>query len=243
WNPWQGCRKESAGCLNCYMYREKTERWKQDPAIVIRSKDRTFNRPLHWHEPARVFVCSWSDFFIEDADEWRDEAWEVMRQCPHLTFQILTKRPQNIKARLPEDWLQFNNVWLGVTAENQAMADQRIPLLLSIPCDRRFLSIEPMLSPIDLYDYLGANRLWRMNQIEYAEIAHNYANCDCPRIHWIIVGGESGTEARPMDQDWAESIRVQCTAHHIPFFMKQMSGSTKKEREDIPAILRLRQFP
>ena len=100
WNPWQGCRKVSPGCLNCYMYRDK-KRYGQDPATVVRSKPPTFNKPLKWHDPAKVFVCSWSDFFIEDADEWRDDAWEIMRRTPHLTYQILTKRPRNIKDRLP----------------------------------------------------------------------------------------------------------------------------------------------
>ena len=94
WNPWRGCHKLRAGCKNCYMFREQNQ-YGHDPNIVVRSKT-TFNDPLKWKEPAKVFVNSWSDFFIEEADPWRDEAWDIMRRTPHLTYQILTKRPENI---------------------------------------------------------------------------------------------------------------------------------------------------
>src|SRR3990167_11527130 len=97
WNPWHGCIKVSPGCKNCYMYREKN-RYGQDPAVVVRSKPATFNAPLKWKEPARVFTCSWSDFFIKQADPWRDEAWDIIYQTPHLTYLILTKRPERIEA-------------------------------------------------------------------------------------------------------------------------------------------------
>ena len=153
WNPWHGCRKVSAGCQNCYMYRDK-KRFGSDPEKVVRSTVPTFTLPLRIKEPSRIFVCSWSDFFIEDADEWRDEAWEIMRRTPHLIFLILTKRPENIIDRLPEGW-PWSNIWLGVTAENQEMADKRIPILLQIPAVVRFVSVEPCLSPIDLSLYLG----------------------------------------------------------------------------------------
>ena len=103
WNPWQGCRKVSPGCANCYMYRDKRH-FGQDPTTVVRSKPATFNAPLKWKDQARVFVCSWSDFFIEDADPWRGEVWQIMRQTPHLTYMLLTKRLENISARLPDDW-------------------------------------------------------------------------------------------------------------------------------------------
>jgi len=157
WNPWQGCKKVSAGCQNCYMYRDK-KRYGQDPSVVVRSKPPTFNKPLHWKEPAKVFVCSWSDFFIEEADEWRGEAWEIIKKCPHLIFQILTKRPERIKQCLPEDWgEEYSNVWLGVTAENQEMADLRIPLLLEIPATIYFASCEPLLERIDIRQYLCYN--------------------------------------------------------------------------------------
>ncbi len=162
WNPWQGCRKVSAGCAHCFMFREKRQ-YGQDPERIVRSQSATFRRPLYWHEhrptPAYVFTCSWSDFFIEAADPWRSDAWDVIRQTPRLTYQILTKRPENIAARLPADWgAGWPNVWLGVTAENQQAADERIPVLLRTPAAIRFVSCEPLLSCINLRDYLGGRR-------------------------------------------------------------------------------------
>ena len=119
WNPWQGCLKISTGCLNCYMFREK-KRYGQKPTDIHRSSDQTFVAPLKKLKGPIVFVCSWSDFFIEAADAWRDEAWQIMRQTPHLFYLILTKRPSNINKRLPSDWHKgYPNVGLGVSVENQ----------------------------------------------------------------------------------------------------------------------------
>src|SRR3990172_778380 len=114
YNPWYGCLKVSPGCKQCYMYRDM-ERYGKDPKVVTRAKPATFNSPLKWTEPQRVFTCSWSDYFIEQADEWRDEAWDIIRRTPHLTYQILTKRPENIFDRLPADWGNgWPNVFLSV---------------------------------------------------------------------------------------------------------------------------------
>ncbi|MDP1891488.1 MAG: DUF5131 family protein, partial [Gemmatimonadaceae bacterium] len=133
WNPWQGCTKVSPGCAHCYMFRDK-KRYGNDPEVVIRSKPATFNKPLSWREPARVFTCSWSDWFHEAADGWRDEAWDIVRRTPHLTYQILTKRPERILAHLP--WGAYGdpwpNVWLGVSLENQRWVE-RADLLATIP--------------------------------------------------------------------------------------------------------------
>jgi len=199
WNPWQGCRKVSSGCENCYMYRDK-KRYGQDPATVIRSAKNTFNLPLKWSDPANVFVCSWSDFFIEDADEWRPEAWEIIRKTPHLTYQLLTKRELNIADRLPADWGNgYPNVWLGVTAENQEQADKRIPLLLQTPAAVYFVSHEPALGSI-------------VYPSEFLALG---------RKALIITGGESGPGARPMHPDWARLDRDQCQAAGVPYFFKQ----------------------
>lgn len=257
WNPWQGCRKVSLGCLNCYMFRDK-KRYGQNPSKVVRSKPPTFNKPLRWKEPAKVFVCSWSDFFIEDADPWRDEAWSIIRNSRHLTFLLLTKRPENIKARLPEDW-PLPNVWLGVTAENQEQADKRISLLLSVEASVRFLSIEPMLGPIDLrrikpwhlkHGPDGADCLsggsWGHEHVRHmaGQDSPGYCNhSDGPRVDWVICGGESGPNAREMKEEWAKDVMAQCLDCHVPFFMKQMSGSTKEKREEIPEYLNVREFP
>lgn len=217
WNPWQGCKKVSAGCENCYMFRDK-KRYGQDPDIVIRSKPATFNKPLHWKEPAKVFVCSWSDFFIEEADKWRDQAWRIIRQCPHLTFQILTKREERILECLPKDWGDgYPNVWLGVTAENQDMADLRIPLFLEVPAAVHFVSCEPLL---------GGIKLPLINLLD-----------------WVIVGGESGSTCRYMSPAWARLLKTNCLIRGVPFFMKQMSGRTKVIRQAIPEDLMIREFP
>src|SRR3990167_4980051 len=149
-NFWYGCKKVSAGCKFCYAELEMT-RYGREFRIVARAKG--FGKPLSWKEPAKVFVNSWSDFFIEEADEWRAEAWEVIRRTPHLIYQILTKRPENIAARLPADWGNgWPNVWLGISAEDQKNADKRIPVLLNVMARVRFISAEPLLGPIDFIE-------------------------------------------------------------------------------------------
>src|SRR3954467_13177575 len=122
WNPWRGCTKVSPGCKNCYMFRDQ-RRYGRDPSQVVRTK--TWREAVRWQKKAEaagrtdlVFTCSWSDWFHADADAWRPEAWEVVRRCPNLTFQILTKRPERIREHLPADWgAGYENVWLGVSVE------------------------------------------------------------------------------------------------------------------------------
>lgn len=177
WNPWQGCHHSgSPGCDRCYMFREK-RRYNQQPDRVVRSKPPTFNMPLRkvkryekqkdlpadqrrgdpgWAPGDRVFVCSWSDFFIEEADPWRAEAMDIIRQCPELIFMLLTKRPERIKETLGGT-ICPQNVWLGVTVENQEMAEKRIPILLDVGRFLQgflFVSIEPMLGPVNLDPWL-----------------------------------------------------------------------------------------
>lgn len=202
WNPWQGCRKVSAGCKFCYMYRDK-QRYGQDPAVVTRSSPQTFNAPLKTLHGPLIFTCSWSDFFIEEADPWRNEAWDIIWQTPHLTYQILTKRPENIARRLPNNWGNgWPNVWLGVSVEDQAAADTRIPILLNTPAAVRFLSCEPLLEKVGLSPYLRS-------------------------LQWVIAGGESGYTPRPADPAWFRAMRDQCQAADVPFFFKQHGGSRK----------------
>lgn len=213
WNPWQGCHKVSPGCINCYMFRDK-KRFGQDPEKVIRSTDATFNKPLHWKDPANVFVCSWSDFFIEEADQWRDEAFEIIKACPHLTFILLTKRAE----RLPFDGYP-KNVWVGVTAENQDQFEERMIYLEEIDDSlTKFVSVEPMLGDISIFNYRSV-------------------------LDWVICGGESGPKARNMKYAWAKDLLNQCQKEGIPFFMKQMSGVSKKDRSAIPDNIMVRQFP
>jgi len=208
WNPWHGCRKISPGCKNCYMYRDK-ERYGQEPSVVLRSKT-TFNDPLKW-KSGRVFTCSWSDFFIEEADPWRHEAWEIIRQTPHLTYQILTKRPERMATHFPADWGHgWANVWLGISAENQKYADERLPILMTAKAAKRFVSAEPLLEPIYIQDDL-------------------MGMTSCGRPDWVIVGGESGPDARLFDPNWAWDLLRQCRRAETAFFMKQM-GSHARSR-------------
>jgi protein gp37 len=197
WNPWHGCLKVSPGCAHCYMYRDK-KRYGQDPRKVMRGKT-TFDAPLRWKEPRVIFTCSWSDFFIEEADGWREGAWDIIRQTPQHTYQILTKRPQRIVDRLPKDW-PFPNVWLGVSVENPRFY-WRIDALCQIPAFVRFLSLEPLLAPMPDLNLAG--------------------------IAWVIVGGESGPRCRPMKPEWVCQIRDQCAAARVPFFFKQWGGRRK----------------
>jgi Protein of unknown function (DUF5131) len=160
WNPWQGCRKVSPGCKYCYMYRAK-ERYGQDPTVVRRSKT-TFTAPLTWTPPRvpwRVFTCSWSDFVIEEADAWRDEAWDVIRRTPHLTYQVLTKRPERLAGRLPWTTDPWPHVWLGVSVETLLRPDHdapRDPERALIPFART--SARPTPGPPARRDWLGHHR-------------------------------------------------------------------------------------
>ncbi len=197
WNPWHGCIKVSPGCAHCYMYRDK-RRYGQDPLQVVRGST-TFHAPLRWKEPKLIFTCSWSDFFIEEADPWRAEAWGIMQATPQHTYQILTKRPDRIAFNLPKGW-PFHNVWLGVSVENPRFY-WRIERLRAIPSFVRFLSLEPLLAPLPYLPLAG--------------------------ISWVIVGGESGPGCRPMAVEWVRDIRDQCIAAGVPFFFKQWGGTRK----------------
>mgnify|MGYP001593748574 CR=1 FL=1 len=194
WNPWHGCHKISPGCAHCYMFSEKV-RYGQEPNIVVRSKTTRY-APLKWGEPKMVFTCSWSDWFIEEADEWRGEAWEIIRRTPQHTYQILTKRPRRALKHLPDDW-PLPNVWLGVSVENQRWLE-RIDVLKDIPAAVRFVSFEPLLED------LGAVLL--------------------DGIRWAIIGGESGSKARPFDVMWARSLIRQCREQRVPCFVKQLGS-------------------
>jgi len=197
WNPWHGCLKVSPGCAHCYMYRGK-KRYGQVPARVVRSKS-TFRAPLRWNQPKSIFTCSWSDFFIEQADAWRDEAWEIIQATPRHTYQILTKRPHRIAANLPKAW-PLPNVWLGVSVENPRFY-WRIEILRRIPAFLRFLSLEPLLAPMPDLVLDG--------------------------ISWVIVGGESGPGCRPIKPEWVREIRDKCAMAGVPFFFKQWGGTRK----------------
>lgn len=200
WNPWRGCTKVSPGCKNCYMFTAQS-RYGRNPAEVVRTK--TWGDPIKWQRGAaaakrqeRVFTCSWSDWFHADADGWRDDAWDVVRRCPNLIFQILTKRPERIADHLPSDW-PLENVWLGVSIERDDYCG-RADVLRHIPATIRFISAEPLLGPLPSLDFT--------------------------EIHWLIVGGESGSGYRPMEIDWARELRAKATNKGVAFFYKQSAA-------------------
>lgn len=254
WNPWHGCIKVSAGCKYCYMYRDK-EKYGQDPTTAQRSKTK-FNDPLKWKEPKIIFTCSWSDWFIDLADEWRDEAWAIIKATPQHTYQILTKRPERILGHLPDDWGNgYTNVWIGVSVENQAAANERIPLLLEVPAAVRFLSCEPLLSNVKISDWFYPRELIGMTVSNLDETKYSSLEQE---IHWVIVGGESGNEIgkyryRPSELQWYYDIINQCIEAGVPVFVKQLGTHLSKQLglkdrhggniDEFPAGLQIRQFP
>ena len=235
WNPWHGCIKVSDGCKNCYMYRDK-ERYGQDPMLVVRGKT-TFNAPLKWKEPKMIFTCSWSDWFIEHADPWRNEAWDIIKNTPQHTYQILTKRPERILANLPEDWgAGYPNVWLGISAEHNAALLKRMADFSSVKAKVKFISIEPLLAPV--------------NSLE--DVLRNGG------IDWVIVGGESGNlkgkyRFRFCAQNWIEDVVNTCKDNHTPVFIKQLGSYIANEKQlrsfgghdikEFPKSLQVREFP
>jgi len=268
WNPAMGCTPISEGCTNCYaraMMKRYAGRkgWPEHPGTVTLFPER-LEQPLRWKKLRTVFVCSMSDLFHPEVPfNFITEVFDVMcdaRSQKHI-FQVLTKRPERISEWLnwvaeywPGDspfsiaWEVLGhapNVHLGVTAENQEAADKRIPLLLQTPAAVRFVSIEPMLEQVDLsFRCLECNKYHH-----YYELYCTEGDCpteDCEggyyqlfeELDWVIVGGETGPNARPMNPDWARDIRDQCRAAGVPFFFKQMSN-----KQPIPEDLRIREMP
>lgn len=245
WNPTRGCSmakgSETGGCLNCYAARMAARnlpghrspstgdpfarlmpsgpRW-TGKVELIESK---LTEPLHWKKPQRVFVNSMSDLFHEALpDEAIDRVFAVMALCPHITFQVLTKRPKRMREWLSRINAEYSiqtsmvppvkikcwplpNVWLGVSVEDQATAEARIPLLLQTPAAIRFVSYEPALGPVDWFTFC--------EQVQKRAILLD--------IDWLIAGGESGPGARPPHPEWFQQTRDQCQSAGVAFFFKQ----------------------
>lgn len=235
WNPWHGCKKVSAGCKFCYMFRDK-ERYGKKPTDILKSKT-MFNVPLKWTEPQLIFTCSWSDWFIEDADQWREEAWSVIKNTPQHIYQILTKRPERILENLPSDWGDgYPNVWLGVSVESNN-EKHRIETLSKVPAKIRFISAEPLIGELtldELSDVLKDN------------------------FHWMILGGESGNKTgkylfRESKIEWYKSLITICKITSVKVFVKQLgthlAGELKlKDRHggdinEFEESLQIREFP
>lgn len=249
WNPVTGCTKKSYGCRNCYAERMANRlagRFgysKYFPFSVTIHEDK-LEKPLHWKKPRRIFVCSMGDLFHENIPfEFIKRVWNIIEQCPQHTFQILTKRPLELiaftKWMAGDDDISIahwpRNCWLGVSVENQGAADARIPILLQIPAAVRFVSVEPMLGPVDLKEikYPDGDIVTCVGKSGHLPPPWNGATLD-----WVICGGESGPGARPMHPAWARSLRDQCQDTGTSFFFKQW-GNWKplcpyyEENEDI----------
>jgi len=241
WNPIVGCTEISPGCANCYAARLAATRLRETPQyknlatmtldkgeFELKERKPRWNggvrlllerleEPLHWRKPRRIFVCDMGDLFHESVDvEAIGMVVQTIAKCPQHTFQILTKRAARMK-EIFSGYTEYTtffkgkplpNVWLGVSVENQHFADERIPLLLSMPAAVRWISAEPLLGPVDM-------RVW-LNPPPYPIGPGHW-----PGIDWVVCGGESGANARPMHPDWARSLRDQCKAAGVPFFFKQ----------------------
>ena len=250
WNPWHGCVKVSPGCKFCYMFRDK-ERYGQDPSKVIRSVTK-FHDPLKWNDTNlsgnKIFTCSWSDFFIEEADKWRPAAWNIIKNTPELNYQILTKRPERIKDCLPDDWDNgYKNVWIGISVEDQNTANERIPILNQLPAYLKFISFEPLLEAIDLFHPDLEGHTW-----------DKLTNELILTLDWAIIGGESGNDTgkyryRECELKWIYDLMKAMQKEDIPVFIKQLGTHLAKENHlrdrhggdlnEWPALLQIREFP
>jgi len=252
WNPIIGCHKVSPGCKFCYAER-LVKRTGKDFREIRRAGDKTFYAPRKWKEPAKVFTCSLSDIFIEEADRFRNEIFEIIWENPHLTFQVLTKRIERVNRRLLSlYWPSGNpmaippNIWIGTSVENQEMAEKRIPELIFLkrcyPDMITFLSCEPLIGPLELFNF-SEGVLDGVAVIKDGGVTPSTPN-DPPEgydssysgIDWVITGGESGpaSKIRSANIDWFRSIRDQCITAGVPYFHKQNGGSTKRDLNGKP---------
>ena len=214
WNPWHGCHKISPGCKHCYVYREDAAFGAALPTNEVR-RTASFNMPVkrdrhrNWKFPpgTEFALCFTSDFLLEEADGWREEIWDIIRERSDCTFFFFTKRIERLAGCLPADWGEgWDNVAVGCTVENQDRADYRMPLFLSLPIKHRLVIVAPMLEQIDLNKYLDRNK-----------------------IEEVSAGGESGKYARTLDFDWVIDLHGQCAAAGVPFSFHQTGSYLRKD--------------
>lgn len=219
WNPWHGCHKLSEGCRHCYVYRGDARRG-IDSSVVFKTKNfdvpvrRKRNGDYKIPSGTDVYLCFTSDFFLDTADEWRPQAWEMIRERSDLNFLMITKRIDRLHLCLPDDWGDgYDNMTICCTVENQDRADYRLPIYKDAPIKHKIIICEPMLERIDLKPY---------NIEEWVE--------------HVTVGGESGKDVRPCNFDWIMEIHDLCVKNDISFWFKQTGSKFIKDGKlyDIP---------
>lgn len=255
WNPTTGCNKISPGCKNCYAKRDWTRLSQNSKTVYfgrkfedVQTHSERLETPLRWTKPRRIFVNSMSDLFhVSIPQHFIQEVWVTMalaRARGHI-FQVLTKRADQMlqsvmkldveyvraiydaaTVNMPAWEWPLPNVWLGVSVEDQERADERIPELLKVPAAVRFLSCEPLLGPIGL-TMLHHDRI---TNIDCLRGLHGIPipHAEGPKVDWVIVGGESGPNARPMHPEWARSLRDQCQSAGVPYHFKQWGEWTEE---------------
>ena len=223
WNPWHGCHKLSPGCKNCYVYR--IDAMHEKDASLIRKNASSFRDPIRrnrqgeYKYPAgtHFHTCFSSDFFLEEADDWRQEAWQIMRTRSNCHFSFITKRIDRFWQCIPTDWGEgYDNVSIAVTTENQQMADYRLPIYLQLPIRHKSIVCEPLLESIDLTPYLTQE------------------------LQAVSAGGESGPGARICNYDWVLDIQRQCVDAGIAFHYHQTGANLLKDGK-LYRIPRIRQ--
>ncbi len=212
WNPWHGCLKKSEGCENCYMYFLDKQR-NADGSKIYKVKN-NFDYPLQRDKNGcykirsgeQLRVCMTSDFFLKEADEWRRDAWEIMRKRSDVVFFLLTKRPERVVETLPADWNDgWENVFFNVTCENQKRADERIPIMLDLPFKHKGILVAPFIGAVSIKNYINSGQ-----------------------IEQVIAGGENYDGARPLEYLWVKQLYDECVTANIKFcFMETGTNFVK----------------
>lgn len=202
WNPWRGCHRYSEGCKYCYIHKGDSKRRVDTNTIV---KTDNFNAPVAKNKKGEykiksgqtVYLCFSSDFLIEEADEWRDECWKIIKERSDLDFIFLTKRIERFLQCIPSDWdTGYDNVTVGCTIENQDKADFRLSIFAKLPIKHKNIICQPLIEAINIEKYLN-------------------------NVELVVVGGESDRNARPLNYNWVLSIREQCISKDVHFQFRQ----------------------
>jgi len=233
WNPVTGCSPESEGCLNCWAKRLAETRLRGRVGYDLKEPfDVTFHpnrldEPLKLKKSSMIFVSSMGDLFHPDVQgQWLLDIWHVMEHSPQHTFLVLTKRPLIARSFLLSRE-PIKHIWIGVTAENQTRADERIPILLSIPAAKHFVSVEPILDPVNLEPYLLSDYDKAACEIQLLEPLGGF---NYRKLKWVIAGPETGPNKRPYKDEWIEDLYKQSEAAGVPFWDKRKQNITERKR-------------